>query len=87
MRPFFVKSSTGFYQTEKNLPNGATVKSVILMLENASPLPINSWWCRTYEEAFEMVRLGVKRIGTSEAKKLPMEKHEIRYSKLSIKST
>jgi deoxyribose-phosphate aldolase len=40
MRPFFVKSSTGFYQTENNLPNGATVKSIILMLENASPLPI-----------------------------------------------
>jgi deoxyribose-phosphate aldolase len=40
----FRNHPTGFYQTENNLPNGATVKSVILMLENASPLPINSWW-------------------------------------------
>jgi deoxyribose-phosphate aldolase len=67
----FVKSSTGFYQTENNLPNGATVKSVILMLENASPLPIKAaGGVRTYQEAFEMVRLGVKRIGTSGAKEI-----------------
>jgi deoxyribose-phosphate aldolase len=67
----FVKSSTGFYQTENNLPNGATVKSVILMLENASPLPIKAaGGLRTYQEAFEMVRLGVKRIGTSGAKEI-----------------
>jgi deoxyribose-phosphate aldolase len=56
------------------LPNGATVKSVILMLENASPLPIKQLVVWRLMEAFEMVRLGVKRIGTSGAKKLPMGK-------------
>jgi len=65
----FVKSSTGFYKTENNLPNGATVPTIILMLENASPLPVKAaGGVRTYAEAVEMVRLGVKRIGTSGAK-------------------
>ncbi len=65
----FVKSSTGFYKTENNLPNGATKESIILMLENASPLPIKAaGGVRNYEEAVEMIRLGVKRIGTSAAK-------------------
>lgn len=65
----FVKSSTGFYKTENNLPNGATVSSIILMLENASPLPVKAaGGVRTYEEALEMIKLGVKRIGTSGAK-------------------
>ena len=64
----FVKSSTGFYKTENNLPNGATVPAIILMLENASPLPVKAaGGVRTYAEAVEMVRLGVKRIGTSGA--------------------
>ncbi len=65
----FVKSSTGFYKTENNLPNGATLPAVIMMLENASPLPVKAaGGVRTYEEAEEMIRLGVKRIGTSAAK-------------------
>jgi deoxyribose-phosphate aldolase len=65
----FVKSSTGFYKTENNLPNGATIPTVIMMLENASPLPVKAaGGVRTYDEAVEMIRLGVKRIGTSEAK-------------------
>lgn len=65
----FVKSSTGFYITHNNLPNGATVPAIIIMLENASPLPIKAaGGVRTYEEAIEMIRLGVKRIGTSGAK-------------------
>ena len=65
----FVKSSTGFYKTENNLPNGATVPSIIIMLENANPLPIKAaGGVRTYKEAVEMIRLGVKRIGTSGAK-------------------
>jgi deoxyribose-phosphate aldolase len=65
----FVKSSTGFYKTENNLPNGATVPSIIMMLENASPLPIKAaGGVRTYEEAVEMINLGVKRIGTSNAR-------------------
>ena len=65
----FVKSSTGFFKTENNLPNGATVHSIIIMLENASPLPVKAaGGVRTYDEAVEMIRLGVKRIGTSGAK-------------------
>lgn len=65
----FVKSSTGFFKTENNLPNGATVSSIIIMLENASPLQIKAaGGVRNYDEAQEMIRLGVKRIGTSAAK-------------------
>jgi deoxyribose-phosphate aldolase len=65
----FVKSSTGFFKTENGLPNGATFPAVIMMLENASPLPVKAaGGVRTYEEAQEMIRLGVKRIGTSVAK-------------------
>ena len=67
----FVKSSTGFYETENNLPNGATIPSIIMMLENASPLSVKAaGGVRTYEEAVEMIRLGVKRIGTSGAKSI-----------------
>lgn len=65
----FVKSSTGFYKTENNLPNGATIPSITMMIENASPLPIKAaGGVRTFEEANAMIRLGVKRIGTSSAK-------------------
>lgn len=65
----FVKSSTGFYETQNGMPNGATVPTIIMMLENASPLPVKAaGGVRSYEEAMEMIRLGVKRIGTSAAK-------------------
>jgi deoxyribose-phosphate aldolase len=65
----FVKSSTGFYKTKDNLPNGATLPSIIMMLENASPLPIKAaGGVRNLEEAINLIRLGVKRIGTSAAK-------------------
>jgi len=65
----FVKSSTGFYKTENNLPNGATIPSIMMMLENASPLQVKaSGGVKTYDEAVKMIRLGVKRIGTSGAK-------------------
>lgn len=65
----FVKSSTGFYETKDNLPNGATVPAILLMLENAFPLPVKAaGGVRNYEEAEVMIRLGVKRIGTSAAK-------------------
>jgi deoxyribose-phosphate aldolase len=65
----FVKSSTGFFKTENNLPNGATKETIILMLENSAPLPVKAaGGVRTYEEAVEMIKLGVKRIGTSSAK-------------------
>jgi deoxyribose-phosphate aldolase len=65
----FVKSSTGFYKTENNLPNGATIASITIMLQNAVPLPVKAaGGVRTYNEAVEMIELGVKRIGTSGAK-------------------
>ncbi|RKS95212.1 deoxyribose-phosphate aldolase [Flavobacterium limicola] len=65
----FVKSSTGFYKTEGDLPNGATIPAIKMMLENASPLPVKAaGGVRTYEEALAMIQLGVKRIGTSGAK-------------------
>ncbi|MCG2610823.1 deoxyribose-phosphate aldolase [Flavobacterium sp. SM15] len=65
----FVKSSTGFYKTEGGLPNGATVAAIKLMVENSFPLPVKAaGGVRTYEEAVEMIQLGVKRIGTSSAK-------------------
>lgn len=65
----FVKSSTGFYKTQNNKPNGASIPTIIMMLENASPLPVKAaGGVRTFEEAQEMIRLGVKRIGTSAAK-------------------
>ena len=67
----FVKSSTGFYKSENNLPNGATIPTIILMLENSNPLPVKAaGGVRTLEEALVMIRLGVKRIGTSAAKSI-----------------
>ena len=67
----FVKSSTGFYETQNNLSNGATLPAVIMMLENASPLPVKAaGGIKSYEEAIEMIHLGVKRIGTSAAKNI-----------------
>jgi deoxyribose-phosphate aldolase len=65
----FVKSSTGFYKTEDGSPNGATIPAIIMMLENASPLPVKAaGGIKSYKEAIEMIHLGVKRIGTSSAK-------------------
>ena len=65
----FIKSSTGFFKTENNLPNGATLSAIIMMLENGSPLSIKaSGGIKNYNEALEMIRIGVKRIGTSSAK-------------------
>ncbi len=64
----FVKSSTGFYSTPDGSPNGATISSIVLMLENASPLPIKAaGGITSYEEAVALLKLGVKRIGTSSA--------------------
>ena len=65
----FVKSSTGFFITQGGLPNGATISTITMMLENAFPLPVKAaGGVRTYEEAVTMIQLGVKRIGTSGAK-------------------
>lgn len=65
----FVKSSTGFFKTANGLPNGATVETIVIMLENACPLPVKAaGGVRTFAEAQGMIKLGVKRIGTSSAK-------------------
>ena len=67
----FVKSSTGFYKTEEGVPNGATIHSVKMMLENSFPLPVKAaGGIRNYQEAMQMIRLGVKRIGTSSANQI-----------------
>ncbi|WP_194306279.1 deoxyribose-phosphate aldolase [Chryseobacterium antibioticum] len=64
----FVKSSTGFYQTEGGKPNGATFKGIKIMLENAGKLLVKAaGGVRTPEDAEKMINLGVKRIGTSSA--------------------
>lgn len=67
----FVKSSTGFYDAGTGVPNGATMESVIIMLENAAPLPVKAaGGIRNFQEAAAMINLGVKRIGTSAAKEI-----------------
>lgn len=67
----FVKSSTGFYQTAVGSPNGATLHSLTLMLENSGPLPIKaSGGIKNREQALSMLNLGVKRLGTSSAKNI-----------------
>ena len=64
----FVKSSTGFYKTENNLPNGATLETITVMLESARPLKVKaSGGIKTKQQALEMINLGVQRIGTSSA--------------------
>lgn len=64
----FVKSSTGFYQTENGKPNGATFEGVQIMLDNAGKLPVKAaGGVRSPEDAEKMINLGVKRIGTSSA--------------------
>lgn len=64
----FVKSSTGFYETENGKPNGATFEGIQIMLENAGKLPVKAaGGVRTPEDAEKMISLGVKRIGTSSA--------------------
>lgn len=67
----FVKSSTGFYQTEGGKPNGATVEGIKIMLANAGPLPVKAaGGIKNPQEAAFMIDLGIKRIGTSSAKSL-----------------
>ncbi|WP_343610983.1 deoxyribose-phosphate aldolase [Chryseobacterium oranimense] len=64
----FVKSSTGFYQTEGGKPNGATFEGIQIMLDNAGKLPVKAaGGVRTPEDAEKMIKMGVKRIGTSSA--------------------
>ncbi|MCH3884054.1 deoxyribose-phosphate aldolase [Tenacibaculum aquimarinum] len=67
----FVKSSTGFFQTENNKPSGATFEAMKLIVENASPLKIKAaGGVKTFEQAKKMISIGVDRIGTSSAKQI-----------------
>ena len=67
----FIKSSTGFYQTEGGKPNGATPEGIKIMLENAGKHPVKAaGGVRTHQEALDMIAMGVQRIGTSSAKAL-----------------
>lgn len=67
----FVKSSTGFFKTEDNKPNGATFETMKLISENAKPLQIKAaGGVRDYGTALKMISLGVDRIGTSSAKEI-----------------
>jgi len=64
----FVKSSTGFYETTDGKPNGATFEGIKIMLDNAGKLSVKAaGGVRTPEDAEKMIRMGVKRIGTSSA--------------------
>ena len=65
----FVKSSTGFFKTKNNKPNGATFEAMQLIVENAKPLQIKAaGGVKSYTDAVKMINLGVTRIGTSSAK-------------------
>ena len=65
----FVKSSTGFYKTENNKPNGATFEAIKIMSDNAKPLKIKAaGGVKSKNDALKMITLGVERIGTSSAK-------------------
>jgi deoxyribose-phosphate aldolase len=67
----FVKSSTGFFKIEGNLPNGATLENMKLIYKNAKPLKIKAaGGVRDYGTALKMISLGVDRIGTSSAKEI-----------------
>jgi deoxyribose-phosphate aldolase len=67
----FVKSSTGFYPSKADHPNGATLPAIIMMLENAAPLPVKAaGGIRSWEDAVQYINLGVKRIGTSAAREI-----------------
>lgn len=71
VKKVFVKSSTGFYKTENNLPNGATFETMKLIAENTKPLQIKAaGGVRDYGTALKMISLGVDRIGTSSAKEI-----------------
>lgn len=68
LKNIFVKSSTGFFIAESGKPNGATFEGIQIMLENAGKIPVKAaGGVRTPEDAEKMIKLGVKRIGTSSA--------------------
>jgi hypothetical protein len=59
----------------------------MLMLENATPLPVKAaGGVRTYDRRSEMIKLGVKRIGTSGAKAIAMEEIQMWDTNFTIKN-
>lgn len=74
LRNIFIKSSTGFFVTENGKPNGATFEGIGIMLDYAGKIPVKAaGGVRTIEDAEKMIKLGVKRIGTSSALSLIKE--------------
>lgn len=74
----FVKSSTGFYQTNNQQPNGATPNAITLMLENATPLSVKaSGGIKTLAEVLFYLDRGVKRIGTSAQNQIMVESEQL----------
>jgi len=72
----FIKTSTGFYKTNDNKPNGATFEGIEIMLKNATPLPVKAaGGIKSYHDALKMINLGVSRIGTSSAKAIVDKQH------------
>jgi len=72
----FIKSSTGFYKTPDGIANGATISSIMLMLENSVPLQVKAaGGIKSRKEAEELIQLGVKRIGTSAAKAIVLNEN------------
>jgi len=62
----FIKTSTGVYITQNNMPSGATPLAVMLMLENATPLSVKaSGGIKDLQTVLFYLQMGVKRIGTS----------------------
>ena len=67
----FVKSSTGFFKTQKNISNGATLEHMKLIIANVKPLKVKAaGGVRGFQDAQKMIELGVDRIGTSSAKEI-----------------
>ena len=71
IKKVFVKSSTGFFKTQDNKPNGATFEAMKLISRNAKPLQIKAaGGVRDYGTALKMISIGVDRIGTSSSKEI-----------------
>ena len=65
----FVKTSTGFYQSDDGKPIGATPEAVSIMKSNAGPLQVKaSGGIYSKEDAEQMIDAGATRLGTSTAK-------------------
>lgn len=65
----FVKTSTGFYQSDDGRPIGATPEAVSIMKSNSGPLQVKaSGGIYSKEDAEKMIGAGATRLGTSAAK-------------------